>query len=156
MRVYLIRHASAGDAATDDLRELTDEGREQAKCVGLGLRKLEARLSTIFTSPILRARQTATLIAACLSPAPTVKSRSELSCGASPEAILSVAQEGTPPGEIAIIGHNPDLTHCAATLLGSPPETAVRFSTASVCCLEMDGRLPVGFVWFRTAAELAP
>jgi phosphohistidine phosphatase len=156
MRVYLIRHASAGDAATDQLRELTEEGREEARRVGLGLRKLEARLSTIFTSPLLRARQTATLIAACLRPAPTVKNRSELTCGASPQTILSVAQEGTPPGEVAIVGHNPDLTQCTVTLLGSPPGAAFRFSPGSVCCLEIDGGLPAGLVWFRTAAELDP
>ena len=67
MRVLLVRHGAAVDmrsAPTDQLRWLTDEGRKSITAVGKALARLDLPYSCIYTSPLIRAVQTAEILAA--------------------------------------------------------------------------------------------
>src|SRR6478752_7669852 len=65
MRVTLIRHAEAGDdAPRDEARALTSRGRADARRLGRVLARRGVRFSTIVTSPLVRAVQTAEIVAA--------------------------------------------------------------------------------------------
>ena len=68
MELYLIRHAHAvdGDGLRDDDRPLSREGRRQALEVGSALARQKVRVQRIVTSPLVRARQSAEIIAAGL------------------------------------------------------------------------------------------
>lgn len=63
--VYLVRHGqSHGNYPVDTYgldRELTEKGHEQAKAAAKNLKKI--KFDTIFTSPLVRAQQTAKIIA---------------------------------------------------------------------------------------------
>src|SRR5471032_1567767 len=60
MKLYLLRHATAVDIASSDAqRELTREGREEARIASAALTELSVKLSHILTSPLMRAHQTA-------------------------------------------------------------------------------------------------
>lgn len=63
MELYLIRHGIAGDRAdyraNDNIRPLTDEGRQKTQKVAKRLYKIGLRFSLILTSPLVRAQQTA-------------------------------------------------------------------------------------------------
>src|SRR5690606_42062752 len=60
MKLYFIRHGKAGyDAPTDEARPLTDVGILQAKNNGVFLKNLGIQPTKIYTSPRLRAHQTA-------------------------------------------------------------------------------------------------
>jgi phosphohistidine phosphatase SixA len=64
MKLYLLRHATAEDAAASDAaRELTRDGREEARIAGQALVALGVKPDHILTSPLVRARQTADLVA---------------------------------------------------------------------------------------------
>jgi phosphohistidine phosphatase len=68
MKLYLLRHATAADMAPSDAkRELTHEGREEARIAGEALAKLGVRPSHVLSSPLTRARQTAEIAAKALS-----------------------------------------------------------------------------------------
>ena len=58
MRLYLVRHAEAAPGEPDELRQLTPEGREQARALGKRLFSEDAVPAVILTSPLLRARET--------------------------------------------------------------------------------------------------
>jgi phosphohistidine phosphatase len=105
-RVFLVRHAKAerenpgGDAA----RALTDGGRERFSAL---LAALGGRLavSRVVTSPYVRARQTAELVASHAS-AP-LEEDAALASGATGAGILAAAREAGPGA--ALVGHNPEI-----------------------------------------------
>jgi phosphohistidine phosphatase len=59
--LWLLRHAEAADGHPDDQRPLTERGMRQAADAGIALQRLGVRLDACFTSPKLRALQTAQL-----------------------------------------------------------------------------------------------
>ncbi|MDH3200312.1 MAG: histidine phosphatase family protein [Myxococcales bacterium] len=66
MRILLVRHGAAVEttsAPTDHLRWLTDAGRRSMTGVGKALARLDLRYSCIYTSPLVRAVQTAEILA---------------------------------------------------------------------------------------------
>ena len=70
MRVLLVRHGKAVDmrsAPTDHLRWLSEEGRRSITTVGKTLARLDLPYSCIYTSPLVRAVQTAEILAATQS-----------------------------------------------------------------------------------------
>jgi len=157
MRVYLIRHASAGDPGTvaDGERALTADGLREAQAAGRALRALGARLRAILCSPLLRACQTAQEIAAKLDPCPAVEIRDALTAGASPRDYFEALRPWT-SGEVAVVGHMPDLGRVAAVLMSGAPEVSVVFKPSAVCCLEVDlDRESGSLVFFHGPDRLA-
>ena len=64
MRLYFLRHASASDVAPSDAeRKLTKEGEEESRMAGAALAELGVKPARIFSSPLVRARQTAQIAA---------------------------------------------------------------------------------------------
>src|SRR5258706_7668086 len=95
--LYLVRHGVAeerGDAWPDDAkRPLTDEGISRMRKVTRGLAELGVSLDLILTSPLVRARQTAEILAAGLHPAPAgVAGGAPAPRGADPAALPPLRQ----------------------------------------------------------------
>jgi len=117
VRIYLCRHARAAAGEPDELRELTAEGLEQARALGSRLAALPAPPILVLTSPLARARQTATEVARATG-AP-LRVESSLAPGATAETLLeALAGE---PGPVATIGHQPDCSEIAIAVLGRDP-----------------------------------
>ncbi len=53
--LWLLRHAEAADATSDDERPLTRRGRAQAQAAGEAMARLGAKLELCLTSPKVRA-----------------------------------------------------------------------------------------------------
>ncbi len=128
VRLYLVRHAKAAPGDPDELRPLTPEGREQARL--LGERLAGERPDAVVTSPLLRARETAEVLArACgLEAVPDER----LAPGAtSGDARLAAAGLGE---RIVLVGHQPDFGRIAAALTGDeePP-----FPTAGMAVIDL-------------------
>ncbi len=125
--LLLIRHGPAEPRPTglvglvDAERRLTAEGRERTTRVGDGLRRLEWRPSRIYSSPLVRAKETAQLIATSLElPQSTIVVTPTLEPDAEPTAFLSVLFEGDGPAlgsTIACVGHADHIDLLLALLL---------------------------------------
>jgi phosphohistidine phosphatase len=116
MQLILVRHAKAAAGEPDDLRPLTPEGREQARGLAEQLRAEKIRPDAIVTSPLLRAKQTAEVIAEQLGA--DVVPDDRLSPGATAEDVTA-AVSGR--GETVVaVGHQPDCSRIAAALTGAP------------------------------------
>lgn len=119
-RVYLVRHAKAerdhpgGDAA----RPLSPEGRERFERLLQELRKGLA-VTVVHTSPLLRARETADLLAAATG-APLVE-EPELASGRSTGSALLRLARAAGDG-CALVGHNPEIAEAVALAAGHPEE----------------------------------
>jgi phosphohistidine phosphatase len=108
MRLFLVRHAEAAPGEPDELRPLTTAGRAVAR--HLGERFATERPDAVVSSPLLRARETAELIAAAAGLTPEADER--LAPGATAEDLkAAVAGRGD---TVVAVGHQPD---CSAMLL---------------------------------------
>jgi phosphohistidine phosphatase len=117
VRVYLCRHAQAAPGDPDELRELTPEGVEQARALGVQLAELEEPPRLVLTSPLVRARQSAEAIARAVRV--EVQVEEALAPGAT-AAGLAEALAGL-RGPIATVGHQPDCSEIAYEVLGRDP-----------------------------------
>jgi len=123
MDLYLIRHADAlalGERGNtqDSERPLSDKGYGQAKQVGAWFQRKGIALDQIFTSPLVRANQTAEGMTGPMSPAPPIQLCPELAPGEKPKKLAKALKRWG--GErAALVGHLPDLPAFAAWLIGS-------------------------------------
>ena len=143
MRLGILRHADAvrvGGLVRDDAdRPLSPLGREQARRSGALMRSAGLRFDHLFTSPLMRAVQTAEIVAAALAHAGTVEAlpllashdgwRDDL------DGLLGdLSRHGRV--DVLLVGHNPDLSELAASLLHLSP-AAVQLETACGCILDL-------------------
>ncbi|MGB3049464.1 MAG: histidine phosphatase family protein [Polyangiales bacterium] len=147
MQVLLVRHANAvdtGSARTDYERWLTDGGRQTMTRVGEALARMDLRYSWIYTSPLVRAVQTAEILAATQ---PGFDGPLEvLSALSSEEGSAAQALEpldhAAADDLIVMVTHMPKVGVLAAHL--GQLATAPSFRTASACLLSLEdgkGRL---------------
>jgi phosphohistidine phosphatase len=112
VRVYLVRHADAAPGEPDELRALTPDGRRAARDLGERLAAEGVRPDALISSPLLRARETASEIGRAVGVEPETDER--LGFGAT-AAGLRETVEGR--GETVVaIGHQPDCGRIAAEL----------------------------------------
>jgi phosphohistidine phosphatase SixA len=127
VRVYLVRHAEAAQGDPDELRPLTAAGRDAARA--LGERLAAGEPTAIVSSPLLRARETADLIArACKLDAST----DELLAPGASEETLREAAAGHGDTVVAV-GHQPDCSEIVFALTGRK----VSFPPAGVAELDL-------------------
>lgn len=160
--VYVIRHAEAEevhDAAvagrSDAERRLTDEGRKQMKKGVRGLRKLVDRLDFLLSSPLVRAVQTADILAEEFKDAERA-GHVRLSPGFDPVQLLKWV--GQQPGDLALVGHEPDLSQWIGYVTSGLPRSLAAMKKGSVCRLDMpDTALPgeARIAWLLTLKQLA-
>lgn len=123
MKVILVRHGDAEadipEGMEDDARVLTPRARLALPAHFAALAPHLGTPDVIFTSPLVRAVQTATLLAAALKYEGPLKTHRHLypdSAVGAVEAIVSGHGEGT----VVLVGHQPTLGATAAHLLGIP------------------------------------
>ena len=112
MDLILWRHAEAEEGAPDHARELTIKGNKQAERIAAFLRPNLPDDLRILVSPATRTQQTVRALTDNFTLAP------DLAPGASPQAVLQVAQWPDVEGTVLIVGHQPTLGAVAAYLLG--------------------------------------
>jgi phosphohistidine phosphatase len=121
MRVTLIRHGDAGDdAPRDEERSLTERGRSDVRRVGRSLARVGARFGAVFASPLVRAVQTAEIVAAAAGYRGRVTISDRLVPDVFPGAVVTLltAQANLGKKSVALVAHEPILSRVAALLLG--------------------------------------
>ena len=122
-RLTLLRHAKSSwddDGLTDRDRPLNQRGARDAPLMGQRLKARGARPTLMVTSPAVRARQTAQIIAREIGYPQEFLQREEELYLASPEQILAVlARQESSFRDIIVCGHNPGLTELANRLTGA-------------------------------------
>ena len=127
MRVFLVRHAEAAPGEPDELRRLTSAGRDAARA--LGERLAGEHPTAVVTSPLLRARETADLIArACTFEA---TADDNLAPGATAAALRAAAADKG--STVVAVGHQPDCSEIVLELTGRD----VSFPPAGVAELDL-------------------
>lgn len=161
--VYLIRHAAAEERGfawpDDDIRPLSAEGRAGMRKAARGLVRLGVTFNVILTSPLVRARQTAEVVAEAFDARPPIVVVDALAPGGRDADLLVELTRHSHRRAIAMVGHEPDLGELAVRLVGS--ERALAFKKGAVCRIDL-GSIPESIPpaqpgilrWFLTPAVL--
>jgi phosphohistidine phosphatase len=121
MILYFLRHGLAGDyrdwQGDDHKRPLTEEGRVRMGEEAQTIKKLDLGLDLILTSPLLRARQTAEIVAEHLKKVNMAEDER-----LAPEfdliGLKSILADHPDAQAIMLVGHEPDFSEMISELTG--------------------------------------
>ena len=138
MQLWLVRHAVAVEAVDspgpDGERQLTARGRKKFRAFVDELARLVAPPQSVLTSPLVRAVQTAQLLAKEFGiPKKKIVERESLGPGCTVKAVLELAAAAA-VDKVAVVGHQPDLAICLAELIGGG---SVAFGKGSIAAVEL-------------------
>jgi phosphohistidine phosphatase len=134
-QLWLLRHGEAvpHDEKPDFERELTDRGRDQSRAAGRALKALEVEVHLCFTSPKVRARETAELACAELGVEPM--DETSLTEGFDGHAALALMAAAGTDQRVLAVGHEPDFSQVVYDLTGG----RVDFKKAGIAAIRLDG-----------------
>jgi phosphohistidine phosphatase len=141
VQVFLVRHAEAVDETLelrDPHRPLTGHGREQARALGDRLRWHDCHPTHIWSSPLVRAVQTAELVERGLDCMVPIDILTALAPNGMPRDITDRLTRIDPLSAVLIIGHEPSLSGIGGLLAKDPAfpvlqkAQAVRFVNGAV------------------------
>ncbi len=139
MEIYLVRHGAAYTKEEDPERHLNSDGVNQCHLTGRALKKLDITLDLIVTSPKVRARQTAEIIAEEIGYSNAeIKVTEKLEPTAAPKATISYLKDLTDTKRVMLAGHLPLLGHLASELLSNTSQISLYFEPSSVCQINIE------------------
>lgn len=114
MRLYFLRHGIAEDRekwqGDDADRPLTEKGRKRLERTARNIAPLDLELNVILTSPLVRARQTAEIMAKALKLKDALREDPRLAPGFNLDALKSLLAEYSEFKAILLVGHEPDFS----------------------------------------------
>ncbi len=118
MKLYFVRHgmAEAGNGIDDFERALTKEGVEQMQTSAKVMAKLKIKPAHIYTSPRVRARQTADIMAEALGV--QVEVREEVGYEFNVQAVESLIDGLSDGDDVMFVGHEPSFSETVSELIG--------------------------------------
>ena len=153
--LYLIRHGGAAERGEnfpdDTTRPLTNEGVQKLRKEAKALVTLDIVFDVILTSPLVRTRQTAEIVAAAFRSAPPIVNMASLAPGSSHNAIIEELSKQHRRHRIAIVGHEPGLGELAGRLTGGL--RPLEFKKGAICRIDVAALPPAGpgqLRWFLT------
>jgi phosphohistidine phosphatase len=131
VRVTLIRHAEAGDdAPRDESRALTVKGRADARRLGRALDGRGVRFSLVITSPLVRAVQTAEIVAAAVKYRRRVMASDLLLPEGPVSKVVAFLRSAAGENGVALVAHEPILSALVAALTDRARYPALRKAEA--------------------------
>jgi len=144
MNLYLLRHGiavdpSAPDFAKDAERPLTPKGKRRLRQIAEAMGALKISFDVILSSPYVRAKQTAEIVAKTLNCRKKLKFSDELTPGGNPKALIQQLNELRPkPENILLVGHEPYLSKLIALLTAGNTSMEIDLKKGSLCKLETE------------------
>ncbi len=143
MNIYIVRHAIAVERGTDGYeddsqRPLTDTGRKKMKKIAKGLHRLGIELDVILTSPYVRARDTAKILADRFDRLDKIYFTDHLIPPGNFESLIFEIHEKYDVGNLALVGHEPMLSSLVSWLTTGGTEARVTMKKGGVAYLTSD------------------
>jgi phosphohistidine phosphatase len=160
MNLYIMRHAEAEQEAQsggDESRKLTERGRGRVRDAAKGLRTLGLRFDALLTSPLLRATETAGIIATEYSNDPAPRVLPELAPEIPPREALAAFTAFARHDSVLAVGHEPQVSELVALLLSANGNVAIRFKKGACIALDTPQAIEPGsaeLMWMLTQRQL--
>ena len=145
MKLYLLRHSNAtergsGKSAADDTqRPLTSAGRKKMAKIMRALRNLDLQVDLIFSSPYLRASETAVIAQDSLHMKndQLILTKQLAPLGDS-EQLIAEINSHDPIDNVLLVGHEPELSELTSLLISGEPSISITLKKGGICCLSTD------------------
>ena len=143
MNLYIVRHAIAVQRGTPDYeddsqRPLTDKGRKKMRKIVQGLRQFDTPLNTILSSPYVRARDTAKILADEFKLENQLFFSENLVPPGNFEALVDEIHEKYDVENLALVGHEPMLSQLISWLTTGHTDMELNLKKGGVCYLSSD------------------
>lgn len=144
MNLFLLRHGlaaerGAGNHASDAERPLTGRGERKLERVAEAMLAMELGFDRIVSSPYVRARQTAELIAKALREQKLLEFADVLTPGNPPRAVVEFLDSMKPvPDRVLMVGHEPNLSELISLLVAGDSSLAVAMKKGGLCKLSAE------------------
>lgn len=144
MNVYLLRHGIAvepgtGGLSKDSERPLTPKGERKLWKIAQAMEELEISFDWILSSPYVRARQTAELIAEALGLRKKLENTETLTPAGNTRKLIEILNHHQPAAEdVLLVGHEPYLSQLISLLVSGNSELAVTMKKGGLCKLSAD------------------
>ncbi len=141
--IYVLRHGIAIERGTrgytkDSDRPLTPEGCKKMRRIARMLRRFKLSFDLILSSPYVRARQTAEIVAKVLKAEDRMKFSEHLAAeGDAEELVEQLRRLYHSPQSILLVGHEPDLSQLISVLLTGQPNLALTLKKGGLCKLNV-------------------
>ena len=159
MEIYFLRHGDAGTAegwkGSDAERPLSKEGTARMEKEAAAIAGLRPALDMILTSPLLRARQTAEIVAKKLRLMKALFVEERLAPGLGTSLLRQILVEHHPSRSVMLVGHEPDFSTVISACIGGG---AVECKKGSLIRVDIDDvpSLRGVLVWLLPPRVLAP
>jgi phosphohistidine phosphatase len=161
MMLYILRHAEAEETAEtggDEARKLTVHGKDRMSDAAAGMRAFGIKFDAIVTSPLVRAAETAGIVASAYSNSPPPQVLPALSGGVPPAEAVTALMPFARHDNVLIVGHEPQLSGLVSLLLtGSPDAMHLRLKKGACVALDVPRRFERGGAelrWMLTQRQL--
>lgn len=160
MKVFIIRHAEAIDYETDFVnndynRFITPKGRKKSREVFKQIKNELTEIERIFTSPLIRAVQTAEILADIIRFEFDVEVVGELMFDSTPQRILKLLSKNISLKQVALVGHEPTLS-LFANFICDFGKRYISFKKSSVCCINLPetDNIKGKFLWYFDSKKM--
>jgi phosphohistidine phosphatase len=157
MLCYFLRHGPAEDAETwqgsDSSRPLTNAGTKRIALEAKAMAALELKLDAVITSPLVRARQTAEIVAKELDLDDALVEDDRIGPGFSPERLAGVLDDHRDADAIMVVGHEPSMSQTIGRIVGG---AHIEFKKGGLACVELNSGSPLrgALAWLATPKVL--
>jgi phosphohistidine phosphatase len=144
MNLSLLRHGIAADRgsaeyAHDSERPLTPKGERRMRRIAKGIQASGVAADLVLSSPYLRAKQTAEIVAQALSTSVGVMFAEALTPEGDPRQLIAMLRtDHRDQQAILLVGHEPYLSRLISTLLTGGPNLAVEMKRGGLCSLTVE------------------
>jgi phosphohistidine phosphatase len=158
IKLIIVRHAEAVERSADvreEVRYLTPEGRSFFRSTAETMKDKGINPDLILTSPLLRAVQTADILAETIAYKGPLIATDDLAPGFEVEELRQLLEIFKEAREIVIVGHEPDLGGIVTSLLSLPE--GFTFKKGSAVKLKInpeDPGHPAVFKWLASGGKL--
>ena len=143
MQLVLVRHADAGDkeewaesGKPDDERPLSPKGKRQMKAAVAGLVTLVEGCDLLVTSPLVRAEQTARIVATAYEGV-EAEETDTLKPDTHPEAFEAWLRRRQGGDVVIAVGHEPHLGELATWMMTGQIQSRIQFKKGGAALLEV-------------------
>ena len=163
MNLFLLRHGIAVergdlDYQNDARRPLTPKGRQQVRQVAAALNEMELGFDVIWSSPLVRARRTAEIVAGEMKLKKHPVLAEELSPGSDVKKLVhKICALKPPPANVLLVGHEPDFSELISLLVAGQTGGGFALKKGGLAKLEIE-KLRAGkcatLVWLLTPGQM--
>lgn len=148
MDCILIRHGIAVEPdeweGAEENRPLTEKGKRRVRQAAEGVAALGCKPTHLFTSPFVRAYDTARLLRAVVCPTLKLETREELAAGAKPERLVALLRTLSSDAVAVCVGHEPQLGEVVSLLLCGKVLPNFPLKKAGAALVESAGVIDLG------------